>query len=152
VITSNGSGTYSVLGSHTYSTAGSYAISVGITGPEGSQATANGTATVTAPNTGGPQDLASQPISAQATFAFNNLTIGSFTDADPGVGPQDFNASVDWGDGITTPSTTIQPNGSQAFIILGTHTYENSGTYTYTIELTDNKGNKLSKSNTATVS
>ncbi|WP_165233769.1 calcium-binding protein [Aquisphaera insulae] len=151
-ITSTGSGTFSIQGGHTYATAGSYPISITVNGPESSQGSASSTANVTAQNnTGGPQNLTSQAISATVNQAFTNLTVATFTDTDPGVSPSDFTASIDWGDGIKTPITTVNTGGSQSFIVLGTHTYVAAGNYTFTVEVTDTSNRKATTTGTATV-
>ncbi|QEH31720.1 hypothetical protein OJF2_01850 [Aquisphaera giovannonii] len=152
VITSTGPGTYSIQGGHAYATAGSYPISIAVNGPENAQGSASGTATVTSQdNAGGPQDLTSQAISATVNEAFTNATVATFTDADPGVSPSDFTASIDWGDGITTPITTVNTSGPQSFIVLGTHTYLVTGNYTFTVQVTDGNNRKATTTGVATV-
>jgi hypothetical protein len=151
-ITAAGPGAFNVTGSHTYATAGTYTFEVGVTDSVGDKAGAKGTATVTAANTGGPRNLEAQPVSADAGRAFTNVTLATFADTDPGVNASDFTASVDWGDGITTASTTVVLTGPGTFDVLGTHTYNAAGTYTFGIQVTDNKGRKVTTRGSAKVS
>ncbi len=151
-ITAAGSGAFNVLGSHTYLTAGTNTFNVQITDPTGNKASATGTATVTGSNnTGGPQNLVTHPVSAVANQTFTNVTLATFDDSDSGASPSDFTAAIIWGDNTSTPSTTVTFGGSGAFDVLGTHTYLAAGTYTYTVEVDDDKGHKVSQTGTATV-
>jgi hypothetical protein len=91
-------------------------------------------------NTGGPQNLAAQPVAAVAGQSFTNMVIATFSDADPTAGPSEFTAGIDWGDGITTSNTTVIANGEGHFDVLGTHTYVNAGNYTFQVQITDIDG------------
>jgi hypothetical protein len=151
-ITAAGPGTFNVSGTHTYLAAGTYTFGVQITDPGGSKATATGTATVSAPNTGGPQNLVARPVAAVAGQAFTNLVVGTFTDSDTNASASDFTAAIDWGDGITTPSTTVTAAGPGTFDVLGTHTYNVAGPYAFSVQITDNEGRKATATGTATIS
>jgi hypothetical protein len=151
-ITAAGQGTFDVLGTHTYTTAGTDNFVVQVNASGGGQATANGTATVSGAVAGGPQHLVTQPITAVVGQAFTNLVVGTFTDSDPGANPAGFSASVDWGDGITTPSTTVTAAGPGTFDVLGTHTYNAAGTYNFGVQVTDSVGKKATATGTAAIS
>jgi len=147
----NGPGSFAVLGSHTYTAAGSYPLGVQVTARDGSQASASAIATVTGAAAGGPQNLVAQPVSAVAGRAFTNVTLGTFTDSDPGASPSDFTASIDWGDGISTPITTVALAGPKTFSVLGTHTYVAPGTYPLGIRVTDGRGRATAANGSVTV-
>jgi|GEM_PF-1164314 len=151
-ITAAGPGAFNVLGTHTYVAAGNYTFNVQVTDPSGTKAAAAGTATVAAPDTGGPQNLVTQPVAAVAGQAFTNVTVATFADSVLGVNPADFTAAITWGDGTSTPSTTVTIAGSGTFNVLGTHTYVAAGTYPFSVQVTDNKGRKVTATGTATVS
>ena len=110
------------LGHHTYLTAGNYTFNVQVTDPAGNKATSTGTATVSAPNTGGgPQNLAARPVAAVAGRAFTNVTLATFTDSDPGVSPRRFHRRDRLGrrhDPVTTVTAT-GPGSSSS--VLGRH-------------------------------
>ncbi|MDH4139272.1 MAG: PKD domain-containing protein [Coriobacteriia bacterium] len=62
---------------------------------------------------------------------------GTFTD--PGV--HDIHvATVDWGDGTTTPATVTEPTGETPGSVEATHTYADAGSYPVILSLSDNKG------------
>ncbi len=103
-------------------------------------------------NTGGSQNLAAQPVDAVAGQSFFNVVVATFTDPDPNAGPSDFAAAIDWGDGITTSSTTVIADGQGRFDILGTHTYVDAATYTFHVQVTDSNGAVAKAAGTATVS
>lgn len=146
-----GPGTFTVSGTHTYSAAGTYTFGVQVTDPDGNKATATGTATVSAPSAGGPRNLVAQPVAAVVGEAFTNVTIATFTDSDSNASPNDFAAAIDWGDGISTPSTTVTAVGPQSFAVLGTHTYLAPGNYTFGVQVTGPGGSKATTTGTATV-
>ena len=146
-----GTGNFNVTGTHTYALAGNYTFSVQVTDPSGTKGSATGTATVSA-QTGGPANMAARPVAAVANLSFTNATLATFTDSDPNATASDFTASVNWGDGVSTPSTTVTSGGPGIFNVLGTHTYNAAGTYTFAVEVTDNQSRKANASGTATVS
>ena len=146
-----GTGNFNVTGTHTYALAGNYTFSVQVTDPSGTKGSATGTATVSA-QTGGPANMAARPVAAVANLSFTNATLATFTDSDPNATASDFTASVNWGDGVSTPSTTVTSGGPGIFNVLGTHTYVVAGNYTFAVEVTDNQSRKANASGTATVS
>ncbi len=147
-ITSDGKGTFDVLGTNTYATAGTYSFSVQVTVRGGSADTAQGTATVSAA-AGGLQDLVAQRVDSVAGQAFTNVTVATFTD--PDASPSDFAAAIKWGDGITTSSTTVIAAGPGTFDVLGTHTYVAAGNYTFTVQVSVSGGSSATVDGTATV-
>ncbi len=72
----------------------------------------------------------------------NSLTgvVAAFTDANPFGKVGDYSATIDWGDGTpTNPDSSTgaisQPGGpGTAFVVTGTHTYAEEGTY-YSVEV-----------------
>jgi hypothetical protein len=77
-------------------------------------------------------------------------TVASFTDADPGGTAGDFTATIDWGDGSTPTTGTIAPLGT-GFVVSGSHTYAEEGTYPVTVVIVDQGGSEATASSTATV-
>ncbi len=151
LIASIGSGNYLILGGHTYANGGSLNVSLDVTGPGNTKATSSTTATVSGSTASGPQNLTTKPVSAVVNLAFVDAVLATFTDSAPNISASDFTASIDWGDGISTPSTTVTLAGSGTFDVLGTHTYTAAGTYTFNIQVTDNQNRKVTASGTATV-
>ena len=102
-------------------------------------------------NTASPQKLVAHPLAAVAGRAFINVVVATFTDSDPNASPSNFVAAIAWGDGITTSSTTVIADGQGRFHVLGTHTYVDAGTYTFSVQVTDNGGASATATSTARV-
>jgi hypothetical protein len=80
-----------------------------------------------------------------------NTVVASFTDDLPNAAPSDFNVSISWGDGQTTPGTVTR-NNQGGFDIIGSHTYAEDATYAVGISATDPGGQTASADCTAHVS
>ena len=63
--------------------------------------------------------------------------VASFTDDNPSAPMSDYSATIDWGDGQTTPNAVITSNGSGGYDVSGSHTYTNPGPETITVVITD---------------
>jgi hypothetical protein len=140
-----------VTGSHLYDAntgESSYTIKVTLT-DDGS----DGSAVTTSHATIGDAKLtAGAAKSFVATGAqASTPVVASFTDA---AGAQakaaDFTAAINWGDGTSSAGTLTQ-TGAGAFDVSGTHTYATAGTKALTIAVTDEEGQTLSMTATATV-
>ncbi len=144
VVTTNGSGGFSVTGSHTYAEEGAHTLSITI------QDAGGATATATAGFQVADAALRASGASVNATEgAAFTATVASFTDADPNGSLNDFSAVIAWGDG-TTSAGTVTANGS-GFNVVGTHSYAEEGTYTPSITITDAGGSTVATTGTATV-
>ncbi len=105
--------------SHTYAAGGSYTVTLQVTDNQGAQSTTTSkTVTVTPPN---------QPPTANFTFSCSALTC-SFTSTSSD--PDGSVASYSWNFGDATTSTAQNPS----------HTYAAGGSYTVTLQVTDNQG------------
>jgi PKD repeat protein len=90
-------------------------------------------------------------VSATEGHSFSG-TVAHLTDSDTAAKPSDYSASINWGDGTTT-SGTVAGNPSN-FIVTGSHTYAEEGTYKVTVTITDtadNPPNTTTASSTAKV-
>src|SRR5216117_548773 len=118
--------------SHTYGAGGSYTVTLRVTDNQGAQsALASQTFTVTPPN---------QPPVASFTRSCNGLTC-TFTSTSSD--PDGTVAAYSWNFGDGTPISTLQ-NPS--------HTYAAGGSYTVTLQVTDNQGAQSAQpTNTLTV-
>src|SRR4051812_2914676 len=98
------------------------------------------------------------PITAQGTTfgategAGFTGTVATFDDPDPDATPDEYAATIDWGDGTASTSGTIAGSGGH-FTVGGTHTYAEEGHYpvTVTISDVDNPSNTDTAQSTANV-
>jgi hypothetical protein len=134
-----------VVGSHTYATAGTFTTSVTVSAPNGDTSTGVGAADITAPS---PYSSTSVYIVTPVSQVFSGI-VAKFTDTNTSDPASNFTASIDWGDGGTTPATVTGSNGS--FAVHGTYTYQTPGTYAVTVTVADQTGSSFTVTNTASV-
>ena len=187
-ITANGTNAFDVNASHTYALAGKYAVSVAITdtGTTAVPLTVAGIP-VTISDTGGSvatlgitSPLNVNVLGAALRLTVSNLTtteglplnsvvssvvVANFTADNPFAQPGDFTATIDWGDGTTSPGVvqqtagfgspfivTTQPNEAHAYQEDTTNTLTNFRPYTLTVTINDTKeGDSATARGTATV-
>jgi RHS repeat-associated protein len=123
-------GVFTVDASHTYAEEGSYPVRVTVEDRSGDTSSASGTATVS------DQYLGVSPVAVAATAGrpFEG-TVATFTEGfDDPAG--DFRATIDWGDGTSSPGTVVAPaTRFDPFRVVGAHTYAATGVGTYTTEV-----------------
>jgi hypothetical protein len=76
------------------------------------------------------------PVSATVGTPVSSV-LDTFTETDPAS--TSFAATIDWGDGTTTPGT-ITPGAGGTFNVTGPHAYAKLGIYTATVTVTDFSG------------
>jgi hypothetical protein len=144
-VTANADGSFSVTGSYTYAEEGTYPISVAIADQGGAAAQAVSSATV-----------ADAPLAANGTAlsategASLSAVVATFTDANPNAAATDFQATITWGDGQTSAGT-VTANPAGGFLVLGTNTYAEEGSYPVTVAIADQGGATITTSTMATV-
>jgi hypothetical protein len=144
-VTATGPGTFQVLGSNTYAEEGSYAVSVAITDGGGSGASTSGTASVA----DAPLSASAVPVTATEEEVFTGA-VASFIDGNPTSTAGDFTAIISWGDGHTSAGTVTATSPGR-FVVRGSNTYVDEGSYTVGVAVTDAGGSKTSISGTASV-
>jgi hypothetical protein len=91
-------------------------------------------------------------VSATEGVAFTGKQVASFTDANPTAPVGDFTASINWGDGTSSPGTVTQPGAvGTTFLVTGDHTYAEEGSHTITVSIADVGGSIATAVPTATV-
>ncbi|MGO9205639.1 MAG: hypothetical protein ACLQBX_05515, partial [Candidatus Limnocylindrales bacterium] len=142
-------GRFDVIGGSTYAEEGTYAVTVVIADLDGATATATGTVVVS----DALLVAAGTSVAATAGVPFT-ATVGTFIDANPGGAAGDFTATIDWGDGHTSPGTIRADGGSSngaSFSVTGTTTYAAAGSYTVSVTIADTGGAKTTAESTASV-
>ena len=123
---------------YTFAKAGTYVDSVTVNSVSGSTFTAYSTATVA------PAKLTVTGVTLTAPIypAFTATTtspLATIVDADPAATPAGYTVTINWGDGKVTPgSVAVDPSG--AFVVLGSHQYAATGTYSVIIGVSSTSG------------
>jgi hypothetical protein len=78
-------------------------------------------------------------------------TVATFTDPDTSATASEYSASIEWGDGSTSPGTVT--GGAGSFSVSAGHTYVDEGSYPLKVLITDvdNAGNTATTSSTAEI-
>jgi len=146
-IVANGTGGFNVSGNHIYNEDGNYNASTHVADTGGSTANANTSVTV-----------ADAPLSASGASPANctegavcNLTVATFTDADPSGIVSDYAATINWGDGTPPSPGTIVANGTGGFNVSGSHVYAEEGNYTVSTRVADSGGSAVTANISMTV-
>lgn len=146
--TSNGTirpgaeGSFEVVGTHQYAF-GIYPVRVEITSLGGSTATADSNALIS-----------DAPITARGlpVVAVEGAFVGrvaTFVDQNPEGQASEYSATVDWGDGTTSPATIVAA-GDATFSVVAAHSYV-VGTYSLVVTIVSVSGRRFTTSNTATI-
>jgi len=85
------------------------------------------------------------------------VVVATFTDADAAEDGSNYVATIDWGDGTTDNNCTLNSTDckiaridtSNAFNVIGKHTYNKKGFYTVKVSLTDSGGSQADAFSTA---
>jgi hypothetical protein len=140
-----GSGGYAIFGSHTYTAAGNYSPQVTLAATDSRTAVAISTADITS--------LTAAFSSLSGTLAQNQSFTGvvaTFSDANTGLPLADYSASVDWGDGNTSPGV-VSANGTIGFYVTATDVWATPGTLPVSVTITDPSGANIIVGGYATV-
>jgi hypothetical protein len=137
-----GGGNFGVQGGHTYKEEGPY--NVVVLAADDAPGTATITITGTVAILNAPLTGAAVALHGTEGAPLTNVDVATFIDADPLGDPNDFVATIDWGDGTVTAGKVIQdaqipPGGGTSFHVVGSHTYteEKATTYPVTVTITD---------------
>jgi hypothetical protein len=119
---------FMVAGRHTYASAGRYSVRICVTGP-------NGTTVVV-----------KSGVEVGDLFAgmLEDWTAANFPVSSPRSAADDFQATIDWGDGTPCTPGIIQRDGA-VFRVNGSHSYALDGPYTVSVLLTDDSGVSLAR-------
>ncbi len=137
---------------HTYARYGNYSVQVTVT--DTAPAGANASVTVAASNatiTDAALAATGTNIAAVEGTIFTGR-VATFSDANPIAPISDFTATIEWGNGVTTPGTVTQPDGAGSlFVVTGTQTYLKSGSFPIAVTIKDIGGASATATSLATV-
>jgi hypothetical protein len=120
-----------VTGSHTYAKQGYFPTRITLSGANGPLAQATGEAAVTYTKF----TLAQGRFSAFAGVPFSG-TVATLTDIPSGETANDFDVTINWGDG-TTSAGTLQTTSAGKFDVRGSHTWATTGSKFVTVTVTE---------------
>ena len=124
-----------VSGSHTYAEEGAYTVRAAIA--DDAPGTANATAVVNINVADAPLATSGTSLALTEGVAFSGL-VARLTDANPNATAADFAVTLSWGDGAVSTGTVVA-NG-QGFDILGSHAYNEGGSYLIGVNVHDAGG------------
>ena len=76
--------------------------------------------------------------------------VATFSDADPNASLSDYTATIDWGDGQTSTADIAQAT-TGGFLVSGSHTYIDEGSYTVSVQIADAGGSSVTATSSAVV-
>jgi hypothetical protein len=124
---SGSAGNYTVTDTHVYAQPGSHPVSIDVREASGNGTTLGATATV---RTAVPLTATGMTVSAVEGQSFSGV-VATLTDPNPASTADNFTATIDWGDGTTSPGALSGSNG--AYTVSGTHLYYVTGNYDVTV-------------------
>ncbi|HWB13125.1 MAG TPA: DUF4214 domain-containing protein [Pirellulales bacterium] len=123
-------GVFTVSGRHAYAEEGSYPLTVTVDHTLAPTATAISTAKVADPAvvaTGGAV------LTASEFRLFGPQTLAVFTDPAGNEPVSDYSATINWGDGTSSPGTIALNASGTVFSVLGSHTFSHLGSQTVSV-------------------
>ena len=140
-------GKFVVSGSHTYAEDGAYPARVVIA--DDAPGTATSTANVNVNVADAPITTSGTSLALTEGIAFSGL-VARLTDANPNATPADFTVTLSWGDGVISTGTVVA-NGPGGFDIIGSHAYNEGGSYLIGVNVKDVGGSTSGVITPATV-
>jgi hypothetical protein len=122
--------TTTVTGSHTFAHAGLYLVTTTVT-----SAGNNYTYTSYLSVDDAALTTTAQNFSGSAWTALSNVQVASFTDANTLSAAGDFDALINWGDGVTSEGIVSGSGGS--FTVSGSHNYRNARSFPVSVTIVD---------------
>lgn len=87
-----------------------------------------------------PIDGSAYTVASYPATQLADKLVAQFTSQDPQLDRSDFEASVDWGDGIVSGNAKVEEIANNVFGVYGTHTYDQTGTVPLTVTIESRDG------------
>ncbi|HWB10573.1 MAG TPA: TIGR03118 family protein [Pirellulales bacterium] len=138
-------GLFTISGSHTYVDEGAFTVKSTVKDIGGTaSSTASSSASVADTNV-----LAMTPINVTAVAgAVFSGAVATVSDTNLTAPRSIFHATINWGDGVTTPAAVLGGNG--AFVVTGSHIYAQEGSYAPVVTMADHSPGTASATATST--
>jgi hypothetical protein len=92
-----------------------------------------------------PPVVVGVPVMASEFTSVNGIVVATFTQGTNSLPVSNYTATIDWGDGTTSPGTVVMT--STGYQVQGTHTYTNEGNKNITITVMDMAGGTSAAAN-----
>jgi hypothetical protein len=128
-IAADGHGGYAVQSGHAYARAGAFTVQTTVRDKGGSSVLVSAQVVIAS-----HAALTATGLTVKATegVVFSG-PVASFTDADPSTNVSDFLATINWGDGSRSMRGSVQLSSNHTFIVVGSHSYSDAGSYAITV-------------------
>ena len=146
----NSGAVFQITDTHTYQSISdvfqAYQVAVSIVTPDGGAAVVTDLALMEVPV------LTDQPLAVPAVAGSAlSVPLATIHTGNAQTSAADFSASIQWGDGQSSTGT-LEPDGQGSIAVMGSHTYAKSGSFPIAITVSDQQGNTITDTQTATVS
>ncbi len=122
------SGGFDVVGTHTFKRTGPIRVTAQIGDTDG-DAVSVSTTNIVSP---APIMALGVPVRPTGSGVVLNTVVAVFVDADPNLKARAFSATINWGDGRTSPGTIVVDKAINGFKVLGSHLYRKAGSFSVT--------------------
>jgi uncharacterized repeat protein (TIGR03803 family) len=129
---------FTITNTHTYTTPGEYPVIVKLADAPGAHLTLTGTANISSSSI-----AISSPEIYKTGGVLKNEVVATFDDNTIPNTAADYTATINWGDGTTSPGT-LKAGANFSYKVLGTHTYKTPDTFTVTTTVTRTSGGSYS--------
>ncbi len=136
-IVADPNGGFDVIGSYTYPRTGVFRITAQIGDTDGDSVSVSTSNVVT------EAAITATAAMIHATRNQSLITgvVATFTDADPFLKASDFSATINWGDGQTSPGAIVVDRAIGGFEVLGAHRYRVTGTFSVDTTIRQGRAN-----------
>ena len=135
-----GQGRLLVIGSTTYSVAGDETVTVDVLLRDGSHLIRSGHVHVAPAPPAAISRSAGLPIKGTQSIPLSEV-VAVFADRDETLTSRDFTATINWGDGSSSPGKILADPGTLGqFLVLGTHRYDTPGPFVVSTTIRNVKG------------